>query len=318
MKRIFSVLLTGCLLLGSVAAAHAEGGFFDSDKPSAVLGAPVNLSIGGGAILPKGMLLTALNTSFRDKTQHVGPDGAANDTFSQTWLLKIRYGLFDRFEISAVVPYVNNDVDNQYWRVEGLGDVYVGTATAILSQRAGDPMWLTLLAGLNLPTGDEHIPGAGVLGGRLGLSWAKRFNKNILVAGDLVWEMPLGRGNEPYDSPAAWNRSGSVERGDVYTATAHARYMFNSWDVGVETVYQKAESGTRHLGDNYVRPADGKSEFIMNNGVTEWVVGPSVNYAFDSLSLWVGAGAFLPVYQDAKGPAKMEDVRYEFKIGKTW
>ncbi len=48
MKRIFSVLLTGCLLLGSVVAAHAEGGVFDSDKPSPVLGAPVNIGIAGG------------------------------------------------------------------------------------------------------------------------------------------------------------------------------------------------------------------------------------------------------------------------------
>ncbi|EJV3973829.1 transporter, partial [Salmonella enterica subsp. enterica serovar Schwarzengrund] len=29
-------------------------------------------------------------------------------------------------------------------------------------------------------------------------------------------------------------------------------------------------------------------------------------------------GAFFPVMQEAKSPTKMEDVRWEFKIGKTW
>ena len=321
MRRICTLILTGCMMLGSVAAAKAEGGFFDTDKPSPFLGTPVNVGIAGGNILPKGTLLTAINASFRDKTHKVGsqPKPATGDIFSQTWLLKVRYGLFDRLEISTVVPYVNNDFDNSPYRVEGLGDIALGTSLAILSQRAGDPLWVTLIAGITLPTGNEHIPGAGVTGGRLGLSWAKKWSPNIMTSGDFMWEMPFGRGNVPYaqrDVPG-----GTLERGDVYTATAQARYMFNGWDAGLETVYQHSESGIRHRGS----PAPGRAPLgpiNTYNGVTEWVLGPSINVAIDPLKMWAGFGVFFPIYQDVHSQAAtgtmMEDARFEFKLGKIW
>ncbi len=310
MKRIFSLILAGCLLLGSVVSAGAEGGVFANDKPSPLLVAPVNVGIAGGAILPKGMLLTAINASFRDKTHHEGPEGPASDVFSQLWLLKVRYGLFDRMEVSVVTPYVNNDIDNQFWRPEGFGDVTVGTSLALLSERAGHPLWVTLGLGLALPTGDEHLAGAGSLGGRVSLSWSKNFTKNIMAAGDFVWETPLGRGHDPYAGPGN-TRFDGVRRGDKYTATAHVRYRFNYFDLGLETIYEKSESGT-----GYLRNSDDSAN--MKNGTTEWVVGPSMNFAIDPVKMWVGVGAFFPVYQDAKGPTKMEDVRWEFKVGKTW
>ncbi len=311
MKHLFSLTLAACILLGVAISADAEGGIFADDKPSRLLVAPVNTAIAGGAILPKGTLLTVINASFRDKTRTVDGDkhGNPSDTFSQTWLLKIRYGLFDRLEINTVIPYVNNDVDNQSWRPEGVGDVPVGMSIAMLSERAGHPFWLTLNLGLTLPTGDSHLAGTGVLGGRLGLSWSKNITKNILAAGDFVWEMPFGRGHEPYGGGGHANFS-SVERGDKYIANAHIRYRFNYFDLGLETVYEKVESGEGHLRRG--------GETNMYNGTTEWVLGPSINFAIDPISTWVGFGVFFPIYQDARTDTKMEDVRWEFKIGKLW
>lgn len=46
------------------------------NKPSNLLGAPVNTAISGGAVLPEGMLLTAVNSSFRDKDHQIEGHGS--------------------------------------------------------------------------------------------------------------------------------------------------------------------------------------------------------------------------------------------------
>lgn len=61
MKRfIFLPLMTYFLLMNAMAA-NGE------NNPSNLLGAPVNTAISGGSVLPEGKLLTAVNSSFRDK-----------------------------------------------------------------------------------------------------------------------------------------------------------------------------------------------------------------------------------------------------------
>ncbi len=311
MRHLLSLALTACILLGSALAAGAEDSLFAHDNPSPLLGGPVNTTIAGGAILPKGKLLTAINASFRDKTRTVNGNKSANpsDTYSQTWLLKIRYGLFDRMEMSIVVPYMNNDIAHQSWRSEGLGDATVGTSLAVLSERAGDPFWLTLSLGISLPTGDEHLTGQGATGGRLALSWAKDLSKNILAAGDLIWEMPFSSGYEPYGG-SGYDNFSSVERGNKYTINGHIRYRFNYFDLGLESTFEKTESSDGHLRDG--------GWTSMYNGTTEWVLGPSLNVAFDSINTWLGVGVFFPIYQDADTDTKLETVRWEFKVGTLW
>lgn len=67
-------------------SADAKG---NTSSPSKILGAPVNTAISGGSLLPQGMLLTAVNSSFRDKDNQIKGSGSP-DIYSQIWLLKIR------------------------------------------------------------------------------------------------------------------------------------------------------------------------------------------------------------------------------------
>ncbi|HHX9803745.1 TPA: transporter [Salmonella enterica subsp. enterica] len=297
MKRfIFLPLMTYFLLMNAMAA-NGE------NNPSNLLGAPVNTAISGGSVLPEGKLLTALNSSFRDKDHQIEGHGSP-DVYSQIWLLKIRYGLTDRLELSTVGSYINNKRDNlSPEHIEGMGDQSVGVNYALMSQRIGDPFWVTVGGALLLPTGqdgDNHLPGNSAWGGRVTLTLTKLFTPNIKGDMGFVYQGPFERGNQ------------DVKRGNEFQWNTQVRYMFSDLplDLGLESAYSNNASGTKKLSNGSV----------INNhsGTTEWVVGPSFNIAVDSLKLWFGAGAFFPVKQEAKSPTKMEDVRWEFKIGKTW
>lgn len=80
----------------------------------------------------------------------------------------MRYGLTDRLELVTSVPYTNNRRDDMYPEyIDGLGDMPLTLSYALLSQRAGDPFWLTLKGGFLLPTGqrgDNHLAGSNAYG----------------------------------------------------------------------------------------------------------------------------------------------------------
>ncbi|MFG3825804.1 transporter, partial [Escherichia coli] len=80
MKRFIFLPLITCFLSMNAMAADGE------NKPSNLLGAPVNTAISGGSVLPEGMLLTAVNSSFRDKDHQIEGHGSP-DVYSQIWLL---------------------------------------------------------------------------------------------------------------------------------------------------------------------------------------------------------------------------------------
>ncbi|GKX55346.1 hypothetical protein SOASR030_14580 [Leminorella grimontii] len=298
MKKKGSSFFWAGIAVGAVSFSTALA----QERPSPLLGAPVNTAISGAQVLPDGMLLTAVNASFRDKTHQV--EGKGNpDVFSQIWLLKVRYGLTDRLEISTVGSYVNNRRDGMSpEHIEGMGDQSLGFSYALLSQRQGDPFWLTFGAAALLPTGqsgDNHLPGNEAWGGRASIHLTKLFTPQWKGDMDFVMQGPFERGNQ------------NVKRGNEYQWNMQLRYMFvdPQVDVGIESAFSKTESGDRRVGSR---------TFNNHAGTTEWVIGPSANVAIDPLNMWIGAGAFFPVLQDADGPAKMEEVRWEFKIGKTW
>ena len=308
MKRITAFMLAAIFAIGLAPAAFADEVQQQPAKPkgpSKLLGPPVNIAISGGGLLPQGILLTAVNASFRDKTDQVKGSNSP-DVFSQIWLLKVRYGLLDRLEINTVGSYVNNERSGTYAgfkHIEGVGDQSIGFSYALLSQRAGDPLWATFSGSLLLPTapyGKNHIPGAGTWGGRASLGLTKWFTPNIKGDMDLTIQGPFERGNQ------------KVERGSEYQWNVQMRYLFDKlpFDIGLESSLTKVESGNKDLPTG--RNID------IHNGTTEWVVGPSVNVAIEPLGMWAGVGAFFPVMQEAKGPTKMEDVRWEFKVGKIW
>ncbi len=325
MKRVFStirqggiivlLLLLGCAFTAVAAEAPEAPATEEAPAPAAkpkgpskLLGAPVNINIAGGGILPEGKLLTALNWSLRDRTTRIRGSNVDNpntpDMYTQVWLMKIRYGLYDWLEINTVVPYSNNKRDGMHPKhIEGIGDMPVGFSAAILSERRGDPLWVTFSGGLLLPTGqgtDNNPPGNDAWGGRAALSFTKMFTPNIKGDMDLVTQGPFERGNQ------------EVKRGQEYQWNMQLRYLFEQvpFDIGLESSWTKVESGDRKL------PAG--NTINTQSGTTEWVVGPSVNVAIEPLGMWAGFGTFFPVQQDAKGSTKMENVRWEFKIAKIW
>ncbi len=300
MKRLNLLSLIICFVsMNSMGAEIMD----KPSPPSKLLGAPVNTAISGGALLPQGMLLTAVNSSFRDKDDQTKGSGSP-DIYSQIWLLKIRYGFTDRLEGVTVGSYINNRRDNMSpEHIEGLGDQSVGLSYALLSQRAGAPFWLTVGGAVLLPTGqdgDNHLPGNGAWGARASVSLTTFFTPNIKGDMDFIFQGPFERGNQ------------EVKRGNEFQWNTQLRYMCSEmpWDIGVESTYSHNDSGTRELSTGHV----------INNhsGTTEWAIGPSFNVAIDSINVWLGFGSFFPVMQEAKSATKMENVRWEFKIGKTW
>jgi len=115
------ILLCGVLMSGlagaeAVAADQAvSGGPGQPEKVAKMSGAsgtPVNSAISGGAIVPKGMLSSALNFSYRDKDDIVDDNGnGARTSENALYLLKLRYSPADRFEIAFVPGYVSIDRD---------------------------------------------------------------------------------------------------------------------------------------------------------------------------------------------------------------
>jgi hypothetical protein len=270
-----------------------------------LFGQPVNVNIAGGGTLPQGKALTILNASFADRTRakkgFTGPD-----VFGQVWLLKLRYGITNYIEVNATTPYINNERSpkpaNGPRHIEGFGDQAVGFTFALLNEHQGDPAALSFQTALLLPTGNygkNHLPGNGVWGGRVQAGIGKFFmERRVRLETEISYAGPFDRGNQ------------KVKRGGAFEWNAQARYLFDRFDIGLESNMTIRESGSRQLPNGNI--------VNLRNGSTEWVVGPSVNVGLDALGMWAGIGVFFPVVQDVRGPSKVEDVRYEFKIGKLW
>ncbi len=84
-----------------------------------------------------------------------------------------------------------------------------------------------------------------------------------------------------------------------------------------QTLHQAVVEGTGkplHL----LFPADERNGTDMNNGSSELYAGPAMNFILPKYNLWMGIGAYFPVYRDADSPAPFEDYRIDFKLGKLW
>lgn len=302
-QLVFLPFFLALLLAFATAAMAAEDAPAQKKRPRSLFGAPVNVNIAGGGSLPKGTALTMINASFADKSSDKEGYGG-HGMFSQSWLLKIRYGVTNHFEIATTVPYITNKRygDNAAGAnyTQGFSDPVVQMTIAPWNQHQGDPVSAGVTLGLLLPLGTQgknHLPGVGAWGGRAAAGVGKWVTKDIKLDTEVVWSGPFERGNQ------------KVKRGDQFQWNVNARYLFTYWDIGLESTLIHQESGDRRL-------PTGKTG--LRNGYTEWFVGPSVNVAIEPLDMWVGVGAFFAVLQDYKGPSPAEDARFELKIGKIW
>lgn len=77
---------------------------------------------------------------------------------SESTKYKFKYGFKKNIELSAIVPYVkseSSDISKSY-RNEGLQDLQLMLRYGLLSQKDGDPFFLSVGVGIDLPTGETN------------------------------------------------------------------------------------------------------------------------------------------------------------------
>jgi len=308
-RRIFFMIILAAYIISpqsSLAAEETKTPQAQSTRSKMIAGVPVNVNIAAAGSMPEGVLYTGINASFADKVTPTG-NTKSSDVFSQAWLLKLRYGITDYLEIWSTTPYLNMQRTNP----EPSRPVIYGVADSVLSltlapwqERRGDPVTASVSAGFWLPVGawgKDNPAGYGTTGFRGQAAVGKFLTKDIKVDTEGVWNTRFVRGNQ------------DVRLGDQFQWNSQIRYLFDYFDIGVEStlIWQIASYREK---TNQAGPS-----MDMRNGYTEWLVGPSVNVACEPLGMWVGVGAFFPVMQRYQSDgAKVENVRLEFKIAKLW
>lgn len=312
--KYVSKILTCCMMIAGLAgmqAMTAATAFAGDDQQTQddqqtktvnllPLGPPVNIAIGGGALLPKGMVVTAFNGGYLDKSDIV--NGSAGRTLTQqVYVLKFRYGLTNRLELQFVPGYVNIQRD-AYGKLgsdtlDGPSDAALTAAYALFSQRLGDPLSVAITAGPYLPTGENgahRLPGADVwsLNAKLGIS--KVWNKKHSLDVEFSIVQPTEEGNQ------------GVRKHTSELINLNYHYVLNeTWNVGLEATFDHTLSSERYGVD-------------MNNGYTELYAGPAVNYMIPKVNMWLGLGVYFPVVRDYDIATASDDVRVNFKIGKVF
>ena len=300
-KILSCAALAACLALAP--AANAADGQQPPSRLSALSGTPVNTALGGGGVINKGVLLTMLNFSYRDKDDIVEDRGAGARTMTQlVSLAKIRYGLTDNVEVLFVPGYIHNERDafgpNPSDTLEGTNDFRLALQWGFLQQKQGAPVSLCLTAGVNLPTGQAgalHPPG--------GDAWA--YNANLGIT--KMWAQLGHRIDAAIGYAKPWETgNGDVRKDASYTFGASYRYIFNPWfDAGIEFTAEKSEEWER-------------GGVGMNNGYTEMYLGPAAAFHIPDLKLMIGLGVYFPVMRDYDVPTATDDIRIDLKIGKVF
>lgn len=126
-----------------------------------------NLNGSTGNVFSEGQLRLVLhNFTFEKDSAYDGSD-IVNDPKKRDMKVNIskfvaRYGLGNGFDVRVITPYIRkessmtNPLNNQSFdnKNSGLGDITIVGRYQLLSQKAGDPMFLAVGAGVKLPTGD--------------------------------------------------------------------------------------------------------------------------------------------------------------------
>lgn len=302
-KTLVCGMMFSCIAgLQAVTADRATAEQAQTEKMGGLSGIPVNSAISGGSLVPKSLLLTALNFSYRDKDDIVDDKGFGARTLeSELYLLKLRYGLTDRVELAFVPGYVSNHRDSfgplGSDHIDGPTDFFLGCSYALFSQRLGDPLSMALTLGVNMPTGQEgsdRLPGGDVWSYNAKIGITKVWYPNHRIDWDMGITQPTETGNLGVKKDTTWTMTGSYH------------YVFNpNFDIGLEFTVDNSQDWERN-GIN------------MKNGSTEIYVGPTANYVLPQWNMWFGAGVFFPVMRDYDVATASDDVRMELKLGKVW
>lgn len=290
------LLMLALGLLALPAAVLAADG---DDVFPAMLNPPASTAISGGGTIPEGRAITAWNYSYRSKYESVeGVDQKNNKNSDNTTfinLLKLRYGLTDRTEIQAAIPYTLYDPMGSR-NLDSWGDIAVGPAYSPWLERLGDFMSVTGGLKIGLPTGGmgpTALPGGGAWSGTASLGATKTFGLHQLSS-DLWYTVPFTAGNT------------DLRKGDNSGATFKYAYALTKYlAIGVESVFDHTDNGSRN-GDKVL------------NGYSEWYGGPAVTFNIPGTPIDLCFGTYLPIYREYKQNTSSDSVRFDGKFFVFW
>lgn len=221
--------------------------------------------------------------------------------------LQLGYGVSDRFQLLAVLPYVGRTHEHidgetqepERWALHDAGDAILETRYRLTGSKApaAGALWLT--TGVKMPTGAQHArstsgedaevtmtPGTGSTDAILGLTWRSGLLRDTALEG------PLGRTTLiPYFVAAMVRRNGrgrdEYRRGNELQVNAGTEYPLSA------RLHVLAQVNARHTTKDDPGTTDENREFT---GGTYLYASPGVRFLLGG-----GTSAYaliqLPIYQ---------------------
>ena len=259
----------------------------------------------GGTGFPVGYLAPVLNfIAGESEALRLGTDKFNDDveTVSRLWMVKFRYGIAKGLDIRSVTPIYNVTIKdgqtNNKTKLNGIGDTTIALHKVVMSQQEGSPFSFAFdFAGV-LPTAQTDDGSIYALGNRAwGIGWGFGLTYFFLNSHRLDHEFLYVKTFEGEDD---------YQKGAYYQiTTAYAYAVNNSVDLGLESVFlSEAEAEVNGRG--------------MNNGMSEWYIGPKVTFKSDKLGGFLGLAVNFPVYRDYDQVSPSDDYRFEFKLVKAF
>ena len=334
LKSLVTLLAVFVLLVGvwrpafavSATDKGAEAGMQSKatadKKPAKCIGL-VNMS--NGMVLPKGTATANVKYIYvhKDKlydgsSEQTGDYNGKYDLLTQIVRLTVKAGVFENFEVRAIVPFLDKQVkrkagktlDTSTDSVTGLGDVVLMGRYALLTQRDGGWLNLAVGAGLKMPTGDydkdnpapysnthEYMGPSFQLGSG---SWDPKF--------ELGATKFFGRSRVDAHAMATFPGDGAHDSrlGDQFKYDLGYGYALNrSFDVEMELngVYKDADWYDNDLSQN-------------TGGHTVYVT-PGVHWKIDK-SWHLSLGVPIVVFRDLNGASATPDSKSTYGIGEDF
>ncbi|HKO02089.1 MAG TPA: hypothetical protein VJ032_10370 [Thermoanaerobaculia bacterium] len=229
-------------------------------------------------------------------------------TINRTTSLLLRYGVNDRLQFSAAMPFTSRSHEHieraldqrESFNLSGAGDLMLQGRYALVERGATESLWAT--GGIKLPTGshdrandDGEIaeapiqPGTGSTDFLVGLSWEKGLLRTTAAHG------PMGNvAMIPLFVSATFRRNGSG---------AQDYRVGNEWQLNAGSAYPLF-SRVELLGQLNVRRKS--RDFSPEDGGLDPFTGGTFVYASPGLRFSGGRGAIyalvqLPLYRDVNG-----------------
>ena len=243
--------------------------------------------------IPQGKLATIINYIHADKhiwykngASHTAehPKGGTQRNLHDRFVLKMRYGLGDGYDVRFALPFVMNNfrasstlTPKNVNSKNGVGDTIFVLHKQFLSQREGAPVSIAWDLGLWTPTGDTSDNGVGTgawgLMGGLGIGRAFDGGRQFLEGEAMV----------------LWRGVGHSSRTDVSDVfRLNGRYVYalsRTWDLGLETQFEYNTESRRYGRSNH-------------DASTTWFAGPSVTFKLPEYGVSLGVSTQFSLYQD--------------------